>query len=69
MVALIAAAGLNILRQVLFAGQAMAPQNVQWAGLALFAAAFCLLRWRKWNPILVMSLCGAGGLALGLLAG
>ena len=68
-VALIAAAGLNILRQVVFNGQTMLLENVQWVGAALFAAAFCILRWRKWNPILVMSLCGVGGLVLGLLAG
>ena len=68
-VALIAAAGLGILKQVVFAGQAMAPQNVQWVGVALFAAAFGILRRRRWSPILVISLCGAGGLALGLLAG
>lgn len=68
-VALIAAAGLNILRQVVFGGQAMALANVRWAGAALFAAAFCILRRRRWNPILVMGLCGAGGLALGLLIG
>lgn len=68
-VALIAAAGLNILRQVVFAGQAVTFATVQWVGVVLFAAAFLSLRLRRWNPILVMSLCGAGGLVLGLLAG
>lgn len=68
-VALIAAAGINILKQVAFGGQEMLPENVQWTGIALFAAAFCILRIRKWNPILVMSLCGVGGLILGLITG
>ena len=26
-------------------------------------AAFLVLRWKKWNPILVMLLCGIGGAA------
>ena len=46
-------------------GAAPAPGNVQWAAAALFCAALVLLRWRKWNPILVMCLCGAASLALG----
>ena len=32
---------------------------------ALFLLAFLLLRTRKWNPILVMCLCGAANLAIG----
>ena len=67
-VALIAAAGLNMLLQVAFGGrQLIALENAQWAGIALFAAAFLALRKWKANPILTMVLCGAGGLALGLL--
>ena len=67
-VALIAAAGLNMLLQVAFGGrQLIALENAQWAGIALFAAAFLALRRWKANPILTMVLCGAGGLALGLL--
>ena len=66
-VALIAAAGLNMLLQVAFGGKtAVAPENFRWAGAALFAAAFFVLRRYKWNPILVMALCGAMGLVLGL---
>ena len=57
-VALIAGAGLSILAVVLFQGQAMAIKNVDWVGAGLFAAAFFALRRLKWNPILVMSLCG-----------
>lgn len=66
-VALIASAGISILLHVLFGGQAIRADNLQWADLVLFAAAFFVLRKFKWNPILVMSLCGVGGLAAGLL--
>lgn len=67
-VALIFTAGLNMLAQVAFGSRAaVAPQNIRWAGAALFAAAFFVLRSRKWNPILTMALCGAAGLLLGLI--
>ena len=68
-VALIASAGLSILLQVVFGGGQMAVANLNWVGIVLFAAAFFLLRKFKWNPILVMVLCGAGSLATGLIAG
>lgn len=32
-------------------------------GIVLMVAAFLVLRWKKWNPILVMLLCGVGGAA------
>lgn len=66
-VSLIASAGISILLQVAFAGQQMTLANLQWTGLVLFAAAFTVLRRKKPNPILVMSLCGVGGLIFGLL--
>ena len=66
-VALIASAGLSILGLVAFNGEAMALENVDWIGIALFACAFFLLRKFKWNPILVMVLCGATGLLLNLI--
>ena len=44
----------------------MALENINWIGLFLFAAAFLLLRKLKWNPILVMSLCGVAGLLINL---
>ena len=66
-VALIASAGLSILQTVVFQGEAPAIQNINWAGLMIFAAAFYLIRKRKWNPILVMGLCGASGLAASLI--
>lgn len=66
-VALIASAGISILLQVALGGQELAMVNLNLIGLALFAGAFVLLRKFKWNPILVMCLCGAGNLLLGLL--
>lgn len=67
-VALIAAAGLNMLLQVAFGGRDMiALENIRWAAAALFAAAFFALRKYKWNPIRTIVLCGAAGLLLGLL--
>ena len=58
--------GLSILAVVLFQGQAMAIKNVDWVGAGLFAAAFFALRRLKWNPILVMSLCGGAGALVNL---
>lgn len=68
-VALIASAGLSILLKVIFGGGAMALANINLIGICLFAAAFFVLRKFKWNPILVMTLCGAAGLLLGILFG
>lgn len=68
-VALIASAGLSVLGQVAFQGRAMALGSVNWLGLGLSAAAFFILRKYKWNPILVMALCGAVGLGAGLAMG
>lgn len=66
-VALIASAGISILLQVALGGQELTMANLNLIGLALFAVAFVLLRKFTWNPILVMCLCGAGNLLLGLL--
>ena len=66
-VALIAAAGLSILQLVVFQGNAMQLSNVNWLGLICFAAALFILRKWKWNPILVMALCGVCGLIAALL--
>lgn len=68
-VALIASAGLSILQTVLLEGQPLALENVHWLGAALFVAAFIVLRKWKWNPILVMVLCGVIQLAAELIAG
>jgi chromate transporter len=68
-VALIAAAGLSILSLVVLNGNALQLSNIQWKGTGIFLAAFFILRKWKWNPILVMCLCGAAGLCLGMLFG
>lgn len=69
MVALIASAGVSILLQVLFDGRDMAVNHLNVIGLLLFAAAFFVLRKWKWNPILVMALCGAVNLVIGGITG
>lgn len=67
-VALISAAGVNMALQACFGGRAfLAPENARWAGIGLLAVALAVLRRFKLNPILVMILCGAGGLLLGVL--
>ena len=68
-VALIASAGLSILGQVAFQGKAVALENADWLGLGLFAVAFFILRRWKPNPVKVMALCGALGLAVGWALG
>ena len=45
----------------------MALEVVNWVGVVLFVAAFFALRKLKWNPILVMVLCGVGNLLVGLV--
>lgn len=66
-VALILAAGLDLLKNAVLGSGALKLQNVDWIGAVLFFAAFVILRVRKWNPILVMCLCGGAGLAANLL--
>lgn len=68
-VALIASAGLSILQTVAFNGEAVAMEHFNWIGVVIFAAAFVILRKLKWNPILVMVLCGVSGLAANLIIG
>jgi chromate transporter len=65
-VACIACAGLSILNLVLFRGETISFAHTDWTGAAIFLAAFLLLRKWKWNPILVMCLCGVAGLCLNL---
>lgn len=67
-VALIASAGIHILLKVMFGDDtSFAWSNLNYIGICLFTAAFVVLRKFKWNPILVMVLCGAAGLVLGLI--
>ena len=65
-VALIGAAGLRMFLQVGFGGQ-LDFGRTEWPAIALFAAALFGLRKFKMSPILIIALCGAGGLILGLL--
>ena len=66
-VALIFSAGVNMLIQIVFgARDQIAFSNVRWASLILFIAAFVVLRKCKWNPILVIGMCGVIGLILGV---
>jgi chromate transporter len=66
-VALITAAGLAILSLVVFSGEVLRLSDVDWIGVGIFLVAFVILRKWKWNPILVMGLCGAAGAGLHLL--
>ncbi|PXV85296.1 chromate transporter [Lachnotalea glycerini] len=66
-VALIAAAGLSILQLVLFNDDSIMLKNINWIGAATFLTAFIILRKWKWNPILVMSLCGVFSLIINLI--
>ncbi len=65
-VALIAAAGLSLLETVAFHNGAPIPEQLNITGIIIFLGAFVILRKFKWNPILVMGLCGVAGLLTGL---
>ena len=58
-VALIASAALSIVQ----VAAVKSGGGVSIVGIVLMVAAFLVLRWKKWNPILVMLLCGIGGAA------
>ncbi|MBE6114135.1 MAG: chromate transporter [Erysipelotrichaceae bacterium] len=66
-VALIASAGVSILLEVLFAGEAMMLSNLNWIGGILFLAGFLVIRKLKWSPILVMCVCGICNLVINTL--
>ena len=68
-VALIAGAGISLLPAVAVGEAPLQPANMNWVGLGLFAAALFILRKWKWNPILVMLLCGIANLGIGVLTG
>ena len=65
-VALIASAGVTIFSVAALNGS-FDLKNVNFLGLALFAAALLLLRKWKWNPVLTMALCGGIYLLVGVL--
>lgn len=66
-VALIASAGLSIFRTAVFSDRDIAISGINWVALLSFGASFLLLRKLKWNPILVMVLCGGVGLLAQIL--
>jgi len=66
-VALIASAGLSILILVVSGDNSFSIDGIRWGGTALFAVAFILLRKIKPNPIMVLCMCGVGGLLLGMM--
>lgn len=68
-VALIAGAGLSIAQLVLWNGALPSLATTNWFGGTLIAGALFLLRKLKWNPILVMVLCGAVSLVAGVATG
>ncbi|MDO4266632.1 MAG: chromate transporter [Eubacteriales bacterium] len=70
-VALVAGAGLSILKTALTAGAVSSGAHALFSGISLsalllFCAAFFLLQRFRLNPILVMCLCGAANLLLHL---
>ena len=65
-VAMIASAGGVILRNAFWSG-AIRLSGTNWNMVALFAAAFLLLRRTKLSPILVMLLAGAANLVISLI--
>lgn len=60
-VALIAGAAISILRLVALDGAEFSLSSLHLGALLLFAAALCVLRIKKPNPMLVMAVCGAIG--------
>ena len=54
---------------MIWPGGVISLGEVDVIGLVMAVAAFIVLRWRKWNPILVMLLCGAARLGIGLIIG
>ena len=66
-VAMIAAAGLLLIRTTFFGESGpIAPESFRPLEAGLFVFALVMLRWRKWDPILVMALCGGLEIAVGL---
>lgn len=68
-VALIASAGISILLTAVFDGRDMNFVNINGDSLTIFTAAFIILRKLKWNPIMVMGLCGVSELLFKLASG
>lgn len=67
-VAMIASAGLSILVTA-FWNDKVNLADTKWDQVVLFAGAFILLRWRKWNPVFVMLLAGVVKVVLAVFLG
>ena len=65
-VAMIASAGMLILRNAFWSG-AISLSGTNWNMVALFAVAFLLLRKTKLSPILIMLMAGAANLVISLV--
>ncbi|MDO4438925.1 MAG: chromate transporter [Eubacteriales bacterium] len=63
-IALIASAGLNILKLVCFVDGNMIYEELQFRNILIFILAFLLLMKKKSNPILVMCLAGLVGVII-----
>lgn len=63
-VAMIASAGVLILKDALWAGGAIRLGDTNWVMAAIFALCFVLLRKTKLSPILIMLLAGLANLAV-----
>ena len=61
---MIASAGVLILTNAVWAGEAVTLVDMNWAMAAIFAVCLVLLRITKLSPILVMLLAGAVNLLL-----
>jgi len=65
-VALIASAGISILKVVILVEKEISFANINWLGVLLFAMAFIAIKKFKVNPILAMFCCGIINLICGL---
>lgn len=66
-VALIASAGLSILKSVAFSAGKYDIAGLNVEGIVIFITAFIVLRRWKVNPILVMAVCGAANLLISFI--
>lgn len=67
-VAMIASVGLSILVTAFWTGK-VSLADTKWDQVVLFAGAFILLRWKKWNPVLAMLLAGVMKVVLAVALG
>jgi len=68
-VALIASAAVSIFWTAVSSTSALSFDRIRWFDLVLVITAFLVLRIKRWNPILVMALCGVAELGFQMLVG